>query len=101
MIDWFVGYALGKRQVMAMVWAFVSIYGHCSWTQLAIEAYPDNPDASSQAIAQVPGMRPKRVESSPSRSRLSASSTQRRAPTVYFVIERLAPRFGEAGARER
>jgi hypothetical protein len=32
MIDWFVGYALGKRQVMAMVWAFVSIYGHCSWT---------------------------------------------------------------------
>jgi Cu/Ag efflux pump CusA len=52
MIDWFVGYALGKRQVMAMVWAFVSIYGHCSWTQLAIEAYPDNFDTSSQAIAR-------------------------------------------------
>jgi Cu/Ag efflux pump CusA len=56
MIDRFVDYALSKRLVVAMVWAFVSIYGHCSWTQLAIEAYPDNPNTGSQAVAQAPGM---------------------------------------------
>jgi hypothetical protein len=45
MIEWFVGYALRKRVVVAMV-----------WTQLAFEAYPNNPDTSSQAIAQAPGV---------------------------------------------
>jgi Cu/Ag efflux pump CusA len=41
---------------VAMVWAFVLIYRQCSSTQLAIEAYPNNPDTSSQAIAQAPGV---------------------------------------------
>src|SRR5215813_7859096 len=41
MIDWFVGYALRKRLVVAMICVFVSIYGYYSWTQLSIEAYPD------------------------------------------------------------
>jgi Cu/Ag efflux pump CusA len=38
MIDWFVGYALRKRLVVAMICVFVSIYGYYSWTQLAVEA---------------------------------------------------------------
>ncbi len=41
MIDWLVGYALRKRLVVAMICVFVAIYGYYSWTQLAIEAYPD------------------------------------------------------------
>ena len=62
MIDWFVGYAHRKRLVVAMVCAFVSIYGYYSWTQLAIEAYPDIADTSSQVITQAPGMAAEEVE---------------------------------------
>src|SRR3974377_1933019 len=62
MIDWFVGYALRKRLVVAMICVFVSIYGYYSWTQLAVEAYPDIADTSSQVITQAPGMAAEEVE---------------------------------------
>src|ERR1700730_3306977 len=62
MIDWFVGYALRKRLVVAMICAFVAIYGYYSWTQLAIEAYPDIADTSSQVVTQAPGMAAEEVE---------------------------------------
>ena len=62
MIDWFVGYALQKRLVVAMICVFVSIYGYYSWTQLAIEAYPDIADTSSQVVTQAPGMAAEEVE---------------------------------------
>src|SRR5215831_5308925 len=62
MIDWFVGYALRKRLVVAMICVFVSIYGYYSWTQLAIEAYPDIADTSSQVITQAAGMAAEEVE---------------------------------------
>src|SRR6267143_1375283 len=62
MIDWFVGYALRKRLVVAMICVFVSIYGYYSWTQLAVEAYPDVADTSSQIVTQAPGMAAEEVE---------------------------------------
>ena len=62
MIDWFVGYTLRKRLVVAMICVFVSVYGYYSWTQLAIEAYPDIADTSSQVVTQVPGMAAEEVE---------------------------------------
>jgi len=62
MIDWFVGYALRKRLVVAMICVFVSIYGYYSWTQLAVEAYPDVADTSSQVVTQAPGMAAEEVE---------------------------------------
>src|SRR6266852_3485468 len=62
MIDWFVGYALRKRLVVAMICVFVSIYGYYSWTQLAVEAYPDTADTSSQVVTQAPGMAAEEVE---------------------------------------
>src|SRR6267154_2181180 len=62
MIDWFVGYALRKRLVAAMICVFVAIYGYYSWTQLAIEAYPDIADTSSQVVTQAPGMAAEEVE---------------------------------------
>src|SRR5882762_322920 len=62
MIDWFVGYALRKRLVVAMICVFVSIYGYYSWTQLAVEAYPDIADTSSQVVTQAPGMAAEEVE---------------------------------------
>src|SRR6202161_4578187 len=62
MIDWFVGYALRKRLVVAMICVFATIYGYYSWTQLAIEAYPDIADTSSQVVTQAPGLAAEEVE---------------------------------------
>src|SRR6267143_6928686 len=62
MIDWFVGYALRKRLVVAMICVFVSIYGYYSWTQLSIEAYPDIADTSSQVVTLAPGLAAEEVE---------------------------------------
>src|SRR5262252_5452232 len=62
MIDWFVAYALRKRLVVAMICVFVAIYGYYSWTQLAIEAYPDIADTSAQVVTQAPGMAAEEVE---------------------------------------
>src|SRR5260221_8896865 len=62
MIDWFVGYALRKRLVVAMICVFVAIYGYYSWTQLAIEAYPDIADTSSQVVTQAPGLAAEEIE---------------------------------------
>jgi heavy metal efflux system protein len=62
MIDWLVGYALRKRLVVAMICAFASIYGIYSFTQLAIDAYPDIADTSSQVVTQAPGLAAEEVE---------------------------------------
>jgi cobalt-zinc-cadmium resistance protein CzcA len=62
MIDALVTLALRKRMVVAMICVFVAIYGYYSWTQLAIEAYPDIADTSSQVTTQAPGMAAEEVE---------------------------------------
>ena len=48
MIDWIVAFALRKRLVMMAAAIFTAIYGYYSWTQLALEAYPDIADVTSQ-----------------------------------------------------
>ena len=55
-------YALRKRLVVAMICVFVGIYGYYSWTQLAIEAYPDIADMTAQVITQAPGLAAEEVE---------------------------------------
>jgi cobalt-zinc-cadmium resistance protein CzcA len=62
MINALVTLALRKRMVVAMICAFTAVYGYYSWTQLAIEAYPDIADTSSQVITQAPGMAAEEVE---------------------------------------
>src|SRR5436309_1782489 len=62
MIEWLIGNALRKRMVVAMVCLFVAMYGYYSWTQLAVEAYPDIADVSSQVITQAPGLAAEEVE---------------------------------------
>jgi cobalt-zinc-cadmium resistance protein CzcA len=62
MIDALVTLALRKRSVAAMIWIFLALYGYYSWTQLAIEAYPDIADTSSQVITQAPGLAAEEVE---------------------------------------
>src|ERR1700693_5189874 len=62
MIDALVTLALRKRMVVAMICVFVAIYGYYSWTQLAIEAYPDIADTSSQVVTLAPGLAAEEVE---------------------------------------
>src|SRR5260221_5100677 len=62
MIDRLVAFALHKRLVVAMICIFAAIYGYYSWTQLAIEAYPDIADVSAQVITQAPGLAAEEVE---------------------------------------
>src|SRR5262245_6506499 len=62
MIDWLVSYALKKRLVVAMICVFIGIYGYYSWTQLAIEAYPDIADVTSQVVTQAPGLAAEEIE---------------------------------------
>jgi cobalt-zinc-cadmium resistance protein CzcA len=61
-IDWLVTFALRKRLVAAMICIFAAIYGYYSWTQLAIEAYPDVADTASQVITQATGLAAEEVE---------------------------------------
>ena len=62
MIDWLVGYSLRKHLVVSMICIFTAIYGYYSWTQLAVEAYPDIADVSSQVVTQAPGLAAEEVE---------------------------------------
>ena len=62
MIDWLVSFALRKRLVVAMICIFAAVYGYYSWTQLAIEAYPDVADTASQVVTQAPGLAAEEVE---------------------------------------
>ena len=62
MIDRLVAFALHKRLVVAMICFFAAIYGYYSWTQLALEAYPDIADVTSQVITQAPGLAAEEVE---------------------------------------
>ena len=62
MIDLLVGFAMRKRLVVAMICVFATVYGIYSWTQLAVDAYPDIADTSSQVITQAPGLAAEEVE---------------------------------------
>src|SRR5712691_2448142 len=62
MIDWLVGFARRKRLVVAMVCLFAGIYGYYSWTQLAVEAYPDIADVTAQVVTQAPGLAAEEIE---------------------------------------
>src|SRR4029079_11718448 len=62
MIDRFVSFALTRRFIVTMICAFASIYGYYSWTQLAIEAYPDIADVSSQVVTPALGLAAEEVE---------------------------------------
>lgn len=62
MIKWIVSLALTKRTVVAVICILIAIYGYYSWNQLAVEAYPDIGDVTSQVITQAPGLAAEEVE---------------------------------------
>jgi cobalt-zinc-cadmium resistance protein CzcA len=62
MIDRLVGFCLEKRLVVILIACFVALFGYYSWTQLAVEAYPDLSDVSAQVTTQAPGLAAEEIE---------------------------------------
>ena len=62
MIDRFVALCLNRRQLVWLIVIAISVFGYMSWKALAIEAYPDIADVTSQVITQYPGHAAEEVE---------------------------------------
>lgn len=54
--------AIKKRWVFAALFTLIAVFGYYSWEQLAIEAYPDIADVTSQVVTQVPGLAAEEIE---------------------------------------
>ncbi|HSZ72997.1 MAG TPA: CusA/CzcA family heavy metal efflux RND transporter [Cytophagaceae bacterium] len=54
--------AVHKRWLFLSLFIMLGLFGYYSWTQLAIEAYPDIADVTSQVVTQVPGLAAEEVE---------------------------------------
>ena len=55
-------HTIQKRWVIALLFLLIAGLGYYSWKQLAIEAYPDIADVTSQVVTQVPGLAAEEVE---------------------------------------
>ncbi len=62
MINRIVERALNRRLLVWVLAIAVAVYGYYSWTQLAVEAYPDISDVTSQVVTQAPGLAAEEVE---------------------------------------
>lgn len=51
-----------RRGLMFVLFMFLAIVGYYSWTQLAIDAYPDIADTTVQVVTQVPGLAAEEIE---------------------------------------
>jgi len=51
-----------RRWLMLALFIMLSLLGYYSWTKLALEAYPDIADVTSQVVTQVPGLAAEEVE---------------------------------------
>ncbi|NII83761.1 MULTISPECIES: efflux RND transporter permease subunit [unclassified Pedobacter] len=54
--------AIKKRWLFVALFILLGVFGYYSWKQLAIEAYPDIADVTSQVVTQVPGLAAEEVE---------------------------------------
>lgn len=54
--------AIHRRGLMLVAFCFVAVIGYYSWTQLAIDAYPDIADVTVQVVTQVPGLAAEEIE---------------------------------------
>jgi len=54
--------SIEKRWAVAALFALLAFFGYYSWRQLAVEAYPDIADVTSQVVTQVPGLAAEEVE---------------------------------------
>jgi cobalt-zinc-cadmium resistance protein CzcA len=62
MINAIFHFCFQKRMLFIVVTVLVAIFGYYSWTQLAIEAYPELSDVTAQVTTQVPGLAAEEIE---------------------------------------
>jgi heavy metal efflux system protein len=62
MINALFRFCFEKRFLFIVVTVLVLIFGYYSWTQLAIEAYPELSDVTAQVTTQVPGLAAEEIE---------------------------------------
>ncbi len=62
MINAIFHFCFQKRVVFLVVTVLVACFGYYSWTQLAIEAYPELSDVTAQVTTQVPGLAAEEIE---------------------------------------
>ncbi|MGA2964122.1 MAG: efflux RND transporter permease subunit, partial [Candidatus Korobacteraceae bacterium] len=62
MIDRIIDLGIRKRLVISIVAILLVILGYYSWTQMAVEAYPDIGDVTAQVVTQAPGLAAEEVE---------------------------------------
>ncbi|HTV85097.1 MAG TPA: CusA/CzcA family heavy metal efflux RND transporter [Dyella sp.] len=62
MINRLFRFCFEKRTLFIVVTALVICFGYYSWTQLAIEAYPELSDVTAQVTTQVPGLAAEEIE---------------------------------------
>lgn len=55
-------YAIHRRGLALVAFVLVACVGYYSWTQLAIDAYPDIADTTVQVVTQVPGLAAEEIE---------------------------------------
>ncbi|MEG1543095.1 MAG: CusA/CzcA family heavy metal efflux RND transporter [Tannerellaceae bacterium] len=54
--------AIHRRGLMFVLFLFMAVVGYYSWTNLAIDAYPDIADTTVQVVTQVPGLAAEEIE---------------------------------------
>lgn len=54
--------AIHRRGLMFVLFTLLGVIGYYSWTQLAIDAYPDISDTTVQIVTQVPGLAAEEIE---------------------------------------
>jgi len=62
MINAIFHFCFQKRVIFLVVSVLVLCFGYYSWTQLAIEAYPELSDVTAQVTTQVPGLAAEEIE---------------------------------------
>ena len=62
MINQFIALCFRRRHLVWLLTAALVIYGYVSWTQMAVEAYPDISDVTAQVTTQVPGLAAEEIE---------------------------------------
>ena len=62
MINQLFRFCFEKRTLFIVVTMLVICFGYYSWTQLAIEAYPELSDVTAQVTTQVPGLAAEEIE---------------------------------------
>jgi cobalt-zinc-cadmium resistance protein CzcA len=54
--------AIHRRGLMLVLFCFIAVIGYYSWTELAIDAYPDIADVTVEVSTQVPGLAAEEIE---------------------------------------